>query len=296
MKEELEEYDGVLMRDNRVVIPDATDQKGNDLRRRVIDLAHQAHSGEPGTKTTLRTTTYFPGMDQMTKEVVQGCELCLISVKTDTRDPLKPNPIPTRGYERVATDHYGPVTDERGKKRHLVVIIDQLTKFLEVGTAKSTAAKDNIPIYDQVFKLHGYPERLLSDNGAPFNGKDTHLFQRYLRWAGVKHTPTRSAEDPQANGLAENTMKQLKKAWDTARQSGRDPMAAVADFVHHHNNRVHTSTGLTPSQYLMGRTIRTRMPGKLRNTQDADRKMARRKARETQMKQKERYDAKRNTK
>ena len=115
-------------------------------------------------------------------------------------------------YEEVNVDHYGPVTDRRGKKKHVLVMIYSLTKYLELGVTKSTAAADNIPVIDMVFKRHGYPRRLISDNGPPFNGSDTHMFQRYLRWAEVKHTPTRSADEAQANGQAENVIKGVKKA------------------------------------------------------------------------------------
>ena len=295
IKEEIEVHDGLLMRGEQLVIPKAQDKDGNDIRRRIIDLAHESHAGEPGTKTTLRQSVYFPGMDEDTKRIVGGCSECLIAVKTEQRDPLKPTPIPEEPYERVSTDHYGPVKDRRGQKRHLLVVIDQLTKYLEVATVKSTSAKDNIPIFDQVFKRHGYPRSLLSDNGPPFNGRDTHLFQRYMRWAGVKHKSTHSADDARANGLAESAMKGVKKAWDVARLQGRDPLAAVADYVHHHNTRIHASTGLSPSEYLFGRKIRTRIPGRTRHTQEADRDKARKKARDTQMKQKQTYDAKRAT-
>ena len=101
--------------------------------------------------------------------------------------------------------------------------------------------------------------------------------------------------DAQANGLAENTMKGIKKAWDTARLTGRDPIAALADFAHHHNNRVHPSTGLTPSEYLFGRKTRTRLPTKLQHTQQSDRDKARQKALDAQAVQKKYYDQKRAT-
>ena len=63
-----------------------------------------------------------------------------------------------------------------------------------------------------------------------------------MRW------PTYCADDTQANGLAENVMKQIKKVWDIAMLTRHDPMAAVADFVYHKSTRVHPSTGLTPSE------------------------------------------------
>ena len=86
-------------------------------------------------------------------------------------------------------------------------------------------------------------------------------------------------------------MKMIKKAWDVAKLTGRDPLV---DMVHNHNMRIHPSTVLTPSQYLMGRQIRTRFPCQMKMTQDEDRDKAREKALKTQEDQKARYDSKRN--
>ena len=122
-------------------------------------------------------------------QIESGCGECQVSVKTENRDPLEPTKLPEACYAKVAMDHYGLVTDHRGKKKHLIVVIDLLTKFLDVGVVKSTAATHNVPIYDKIFKIHGYPRKLMSDNGPPFNIKGDHLFQRYLKWAGITHIP-----------------------------------------------------------------------------------------------------------
>ena len=62
-----------------------------------------------------------------------------------------------------------------------------------------------------MFSRHGVPRRLHSDNGAPFNGKDSHLLQKYLRNMGIDRITNKSAEDPEATGLVDAFMKHLKK-------------------------------------------------------------------------------------
>ena len=68
---------------------------------------------------------------------------------------------------------------------------------------KNTAAKDNIRALEEVFGRHGYPEVLITDNGPPWNGKDSNAMKQYLQWAEVRHDPTWSVDDPEANSLAE---------------------------------------------------------------------------------------------
>ena len=152
IREEIEAHDGILMRGLQMVIPNGNNRNGQDLRRKVVDLAHEAHSVEPGTKTTLRQALYFPGMDEEGRNIVSGCEQCLIAVKTEKRDPMKPSKLSEEPYEVVNADHYGPVTDRRGEKKHVLVMIDSLTKYLELGVTKSTAAANNIPVINMVLK------------------------------------------------------------------------------------------------------------------------------------------------
>ena len=65
---------------------------------------------------------------------------------------------------------------------------------------------------DEIFARHGTPRVLRSDNGAPFNGKESHLLKLYLKYKGVEHRPNFLAEDPEASGQVELFMKHIKKA------------------------------------------------------------------------------------
>ena len=80
-----------------------------------------------------------------------------------------------------------------------------------------TSSDANIAAFDHMFSRHGYCNILLTDNDPPFNGSGSHDLQQYLKWARIKHQPSRSAEDPEATGLMETFTKQhIKKVWDTA--------------------------------------------------------------------------------
>ena len=70
-----------------------------------------------------------------------------------------------------------------------------------MAVVKGTSAEDNIQAFSEVFSRHGVPRKLHSDNRAPFNGKDSHLLQRYLTNMGIKHITNKSTEDPEGRGL-----------------------------------------------------------------------------------------------
>ena len=99
---------------------------------------------------------------------------------------------------------------------------DYLTKYPMV--VKSTAAKDNIKVLEEVFGRHGYPDKMVTDNGPPWNGTEYQIMKQYLDWAGVQHCPTVSADDPEANGLAEKFMQVIGNSWESAYVEGNDTL------------------------------------------------------------------------
>ena len=84
--------------------------------------------------------------------------------------------------------------------------------------------------------------------------------KQYLKWAGVRHDPTWSADDPEANGLAERLMQLVGKSWETAMVEGKDPLSALNAALKTYRNTEHSVTGRKPAEWLFGRAIRTRLP------------------------------------
>ena len=81
---------------------------------------------------------------------------------------------PERPWNKIGADHWGPLPD--GSQRHILVIQDYLTKYPEAVVVKNTAAEANIKALEEVFGRHGYPSKLRTDNGPPWNGNESHRF------------------------------------------------------------------------------------------------------------------------
>ena len=138
-------------------------------------------------------------------------------------------------------------------------MVDEYSRYPEVEIVKSTASKNVLPSIDRIFSTHGFPETFKTDGGPPFNGDDSHSFQTYLKWAGVKHKKV-SAEDPEAKGLAENFMKNLKKVWHIALQEKKNPQQEMYKFLRQYRATPHCTTGKAPAEILFGRKFKTRIP------------------------------------
>ena len=254
---ELSVLDGLVMRGDRIVIPQADlgDEVGN-LRQWVVELAHEGHVGGPAAKRTLRKRMWFPSMDDMVETRTKTCEPCQPATPIHTRDHMKPTTAPTKPFVKVAADHWGPTPD--GK--HLLVVIDLLSRFPEVAVVKGTSAEANIQAFDDIFSRHFPPKLLLTDGGPPFNTGPGHPLQVYFKKMGITHRPTFAAEDPEANGTCEAFMKHLKKVWHTSIAQYRDPILDLNRHLRSFRSTPHPTTGHIPAEILFGRKVNTIMP------------------------------------
>ena len=132
--------DGLLMRNNLVVIP-------KELQRRVIDIAHKGHQGIVRTKQLLRHHVWFTGIDRYVEETVQKCRKCQVNTKKQSFEPLRMSKMPEFPWENVYVDFYGPLSN--GK--YLFVLIDEHSRYPIVRLVGSTSFKALEPILDDIF-------------------------------------------------------------------------------------------------------------------------------------------------
>ena len=263
---ELTYADQVLLRGDRLVIPDAELFPGSgSLRQMVVDNAHEGHQGIVKCKKLLRAKVWFPGMDAMMERKVNNCIACQATTYQPTRDPLKPTELPDGPWQYVDMDFWGPLPSGES----ILVMIDPYSRYPEVEFCHSTSAVAVIPKLDKVFSTHGFPEKSKSDGGPPFNGGDTHYFKQYMKWAGIDHKVV-APEDPEANGLAEGFMKSIKKVWHCARIEGKNFKQELYKFLRQYRATPHSSTGRSPAEVLFKRTIRTRLPGRFAPENDPE--------------------------
>ena len=125
-----------------------------------------------------------------------------------------------------------------------------------MAVVKGTSAEDNI----QAFSRHSVPRRPHSDNGAPFNGLDSHLLQKYQRNMGIDHITNKSAKDPEATGLVEAFMRHLKKIFPTAGVEREDPYMKHNNYLMQFRATPHANMKKCPAELLFGRRFNTKLP------------------------------------
>ena len=165
---------------------------------------------------------------------------------------MQPSRLPDHPWQKIAMDFWGPLPTGG----HVLVVIDEYSRFVEIEFVNSTSSGAVLPHIDRIFATHGFPETVKTDGGPPFNG---HEYKRYMQWAGIKATIV-SPEDPEANGLAENFMKSIKKVCHTSRIEGKCFKQEIFKFLRQYRSTNHSSTGKAPAELLFGRKIRTKLP------------------------------------
>ena len=163
---------------NRLMVPIS-------LRKRMLQLAHEAHLGVTKTKSILRDKIYFPGMDAQVEALLKSCLACTANARSDPPPPLQPSPLPPLPWHTVNIDFLGPLPN----RSYLLVVIDHRTRFPEVEIIGSTAAISTLGAHTKIFSTHGLPHKVISDNGSQFQ---SYAFKQYMLSKG-KNRPWKEA-------------------------------------------------------------------------------------------------------
>ncbi|XP_052791587.1 uncharacterized protein K02A2.6-like [Mya arenaria] len=238
--------DGVILRDHRLVIPAS-------LQRRVVELALHTHQGILKTKQLIREKVWFPGIDKLVEDTVRACVPCQASYAGPSkREPVSPTALPSKPWSEVAMDFGGPFPSGQ----YLLVVIDEHSRFPEVGIVYSTSAKVVLPRLSAIFARHGYPDVVKSDNGPPFQG---HEFADFAVTCGFKHrriTPLW----PEANGTVERFMGTLNKFVRAAVADNSDWKTDISSFLMHYRATPQSATQISPFEALTGRKMNVGLP------------------------------------
>jgi len=159
--------------------------------------------------------------------------------------------------EMMTADHKGQIRMRDGKYCYPVTINEPVSRFIyAVDGKKSTSYNEAKATFEQVFREHGIPYFLGTDNGNPFSCSRAlaGLGRLAVWWIKIGITPLRIHKGcPWENGIHERMHKTLKAA--TARPPGanmREQQAKFDTFREEFNNvRPHQSLdGRRPSELL----------------------------------------------
>ena len=173
---------------------------------------------------------------------------------------LKLSKVPKRPWSHLTVDFITKLLVVAGKDAVLVVC-DRLSKMTHfVATTERTSAEGLARLFqDNVWKLHGLPESVVSDRGPQFVAELTKELNRML---GIK-TKLSTTFHPQIDGQTERMNQELEQYLqffiEHRQKDWLEWMAAVEFAI---NNKVHTATKV--SLFMANYEREMRMGGDIR--------------------------------
>lgn len=232
---------GVLMKGRRIVIPTA-------LRKEMLALVHEGHLGCEKQKRLARSAMFWPGMNKDIEVTVQKCGTCNRYRPAQQKETLKGGEEKSQlePWEKVGMDLFV------WEGSDYLVIVDYHSNFPEVSKLANTRSETVVTHIKCVFARHGIPREVVSDNGTQFSSE---FFTRFAAEYGFSHR-TSSPRHPQANGQAERAVGIVKGLLNRAKDSDSDPYLALLAY-----RQAPREMGASPAELLMGRYLKSKLPG-----------------------------------
>ena len=172
--------------------------------REVHDGPTGGHLGREKTYARLTAQVYWQGVYHSVRDYVRSCVSCAQN-KANQRtaaDLLHPLPIPARRWETISLDFVGPLPKTKWGHDFLLVVVDKFSKLVHLiaCTQEVTAADVAQLVYDQVVRLHGFPESIISDRDSRFT---SHFWRALWKLSGTELAMSTSYH-PQTDGQTEN--------------------------------------------------------------------------------------------
>ena len=217
------------------------------LIRHVHDSPTGGHMGLAKTMARLTSTCWWPGMKAMIADYVRGCVTCA-ATKPSLHRPagmLRPLPIPDKPWRVITIDFVGPLPRTADYFNYVLVVQDKFSKMAHFipTTTNVTAEGTATLLLENVVRLHGLPEAIISDRGHEFTA---HLFQQLWTAFGTELRLS-TAYHPQSDGGTERLIRELEQQLRSHANRARNNWKQWLPIVEmHYNSDRHGSTGKTP--------------------------------------------------
>jgi len=246
---------GVLIRQkdgvNQLVVP-------AELRRRLFDTTHAgplaAHLGSERTLKQLQQLYYWPGMRRDVNAWYRCCDQCALSKGPLSHPQGKMEKVITGApLDMVAVDILSGFPTAADGSKYLLVITDYFSKWSEAYPLPDAEAPTCMrAMYEGFFARFGLPRQLHSDQGKNFESK---LFAELCRLTGIhksRTTPFHPRSDGQTEHMNRTILKMLRAS---ASENPFDWPSKIASIMAAYRMTVHSTTGVTPNQAMLGREV-----------------------------------------
>jgi len=155
-----------------------------------------------------------------------------------------PNTIPEKPWSHISADFITKLPLAQGYDA-ILVVCDRFSKMAHfIATTEKTSAEGLAKLFrDQVWKLHGLPESIVSDRGVQFAAE---MMKELNNLLGIQMKLS-TAYHPQTDGQTERVNQELEqylRVFIDHRQEQWPDWLGTAEFAY--NNKIHVATKVSP--------------------------------------------------
>jgi hypothetical protein len=235
-----------------------------DSEYKKIRKVHNSLEGHHGVERTLKKLddtfkergTWLHRREHV-KRFIQSCPCC--QKMSHIRVPILTHRFTTSSYtpmERIYIDSIGPLQDDADGNKHIIVIIDGFTRWVELYAVPDVTAEKaaKVALLDWVGRF-GTPSQILSDGGTQFVNE---LWEELTALMGAEKLES-FPYSHEENGLVERANKQVMKFLREIlfdRQIRYSEWSCYLPLVQRiMNAHPYSSTGATPAELLFGNAV-----------------------------------------
>jgi len=249
-------HDGVLRYKNRLWLG-----SNSALQHQVMSALHDSpadgHSGFPVTYRRIKQLFAWKSMKSAVKTFVASCQICQQAKPDRSKAPglLQPLPIPSAAWQMLTMDFVEGLPHSQGKNC-ILVVVDRFTKyghFLALAHPFTAAGIAKL-FFDNIYKLHGLPDSIVSDRDKIF----TSLFWQELFKLVKVSLRLSTSYHPQTDGQSERVNQCLEtflRCFVHSCPSKWMDWLSSAEFWY--NTAPHSAIGCSPFEALYGYTPRS---------------------------------------
>jgi hypothetical protein len=144
--------------------------------RRKISQYHNEYTGHRGAERTLELLIQYgetwKGMRRDVRQFIRECPFC--QKMSQIKEVIVTNPFTmsaSRPMDLISLDSIGPIDEGVGKKQHILVVIDNFTRFVELYSLESVTALEAAKCLIDWIGRYSTPSKICTDKGSQFENE-----------------------------------------------------------------------------------------------------------------------------
>ncbi len=200
---------------------------------------------------------YWPNKTRDLEQRAQDCVVCFRAGKnlhpnlpTTHKNPL---PRPKRPNEQLQVDFLGPFINDKGKKRHVIVAVDNCSKYIWSQVVKHCSTKSAIKFLWNICEEQGIPHEIKTDNATAFTSRE---FKNFVARNRIKLTLCTPYVHNAIGTVERNlrTLQEYMKVYLTEKNNLKQAVRRATLLI---RKTISKSTGKTPFEIHFGRKHRS---------------------------------------